>query len=367
MVENIYLPDDPDLDIKAFENMLELNYLQNSYKLFWFYGILEEIKRGNDFIPFRKIVIWMIAKSWYMLLKFKLHFGHLDQLTKIVKQILDTSDLSVNSNEDEIIKYFDKSDNELIFEELLSLFYKFVPYRLLSPFYPELRGIKDAEKNFKIVNLSNKNEKAIYKIDEYNKYLTINKKWFRYIFYNQTIIEGWLFYKLVFFLQNRNPSTPSIIFKLSPPKLRNLSNAQKIWKEFILISPSKNIYNQELLSDDDFSIDHFIPWSFVLHDKIWNLLPVTRSINSQKSDFLPDLNKYLEPFITIQYQLLLNLSKNKKSNNKPFDDYLDILPDFKFDYNYLMKKETDFKLSLRNTIQPLHTLANNQGFLIWNR
>jgi HNH endonuclease len=40
--------------------------------------------------------------------------------------------------------------------------------------------------------------------------------------------------------------------------------------------------------DDAFSIDHFLPWSFVAHDLLWNLTPVFGTTNSKKGDALPN-------------------------------------------------------------------------------
>ena len=48
-----------------------------------------------------------------------------------------------------------------------------------------------------------------------------------------------------------------------------------------------------------YSLDHFLPWKFVLHDQLWNPIPVSRSANSSKSDSLPSL-RYLEPFVETQ-------------------------------------------------------------------
>lgn len=59
----------------------------------------------------------------------------------------------------------------------------------------------------------------------------------------------------------------------SPQLLR----ARRFWKSvrevFILRGIStffQDIYKAERL-DADFSIDHFLPWSFVAHDQLWNL------------------------------------------------------------------------------------------------
>ncbi|MBK5968358.1 MULTISPECIES: HNH endonuclease domain-containing protein [Thiorhodovibrio] len=48
---------------------------------------------------------------------------------------------------------------------------------------------------------------------------------------------------------------------------------------------------------------HHLPWSFVVHDQLWNLIPVPPSVNSAKSNRLPAAD-YLEPFTRLQHQAL---------------------------------------------------------------
>ena len=39
---------------------------------------------------------------------------------------------------------------------------------------------------------------------------------------------------------------------------------------------------------DSFTIDHFLPWSFVVHDLLCNLTPGESTTNSSKNDVLPE-------------------------------------------------------------------------------
>ncbi len=50
-----------------------------------------------------------------------------------------------------------------------------------------------------------------------------------------------------------------------------------------------DFYTGEELSDEDISIDHVIPWSFMYSDDIWNLVITSRSHNSSKSNSIPDV------------------------------------------------------------------------------
>ena len=71
----------------------------------------------------------------------------------------------------------------------------------------------------------------------------------------------------------------------------------------------------------NYDLDHFVPWSFVSHNLLWNLLPADSSINSSKSNNLPLLDEYLRPFAKMQQQAIKAIYP-KNPNNKILEDYL---------------------------------------------
>ncbi|WP_346879576.1 hypothetical protein [Clostridium sp. UBA3061] len=58
----IPLPYDGSVDLNSFAQILE-DKLSSSYKIFWFFGIYEEIIKGNKYISFRKLVCRMIIRE----------------------------------------------------------------------------------------------------------------------------------------------------------------------------------------------------------------------------------------------------------------------------------------------------------------
>jgi len=64
------LPVSSNVDVAAFS---QTRYLMNSYELYWFASILEELKSRNRKISFKRVVTRMITKSWNSHLKNKLH------------------------------------------------------------------------------------------------------------------------------------------------------------------------------------------------------------------------------------------------------------------------------------------------------
>ena len=317
------LPQNNNLPVALFEKMLDPAYLTNSYKLYWFSAVFEEIVKGNTEMTFRSLVAGMISRCWYSLLVYRLNFGMSDMLSDLVHDIYHTYSLKPDMDEGELTDLLVKLKDPDV-EKRITRFYKYVPFRLLSVFLDEdLRGLKDHDKNNKIAELSQTSDRALYMILPEDEKIVIHPEWFNYIYANQTIIRGWLNFKLIHFLQKRNPSVPAIPFKLYPPVKRDLGPAKKFWERVMSLQDVKDIYTGTVLDPGSISIDHFIPWSFVLHDRLWNLVPTTTEMNSRKSDRLPNLDSYLDKYCWLQYNAFSVAMRNNISK-KQLEDYLDI-------------------------------------------
>jgi hypothetical protein len=121
------------------------------------------------------------------------------------------------------------------------------------------------------------------------------------------------------------------------------------------------IYTGKPLLKNQYDLDHFVPWSFVSHNLLWNLIPADSSINSSKSNNLPSLDKYLEPFSNIQQKALKTLYESNP-NNIILEDYL-MIYDSVSDLARL--SENDFCDVFRRTFSPMVQIAENMGFKIW--
>ena len=117
----------------------------------------------------------------------------------------------------------------------------------------------------------------------------------------------------------------------------------------------KDIYSEQQLTDS-FSIDHFLPWSFVAHDLLWNLTPVEPTTNSSKNDALPDLDIYLPRLV----KLHLGAIDAAKKRPKFLEDYIDCFKDTA--ENLLAQGENGLLVMYRRIIIPQAQIAMNQGF-----
>ncbi|AGF57814.1 5-methylcytosine-specific restriction endonuclease McrA [Clostridium saccharoperbutylacetonicum] len=365
------VPYSSEVNYSAFAGVF--NDTSASYKMYWLLAILKEVasnKKEVDCdkkeIEFRTLISRMVVKSWYPILKCKLSFGLCDSLAKVVNYISDTYNFGSNYNDDKLFKFIYESEDNKLNKMLKDLTYN-VPYRFLAPFFKgKLKGRK-VEKQ--IEELSRQDNECVYEIYQNEKNencIRIRDNWFNYLKYNRKIIEGWAYYELTCFLQKRNPNVPGIAMKLEAPKERKLGEQRKIWKTIIDQKHIKDLYTGLDFSENNYdeygelSIDHFIPWSFVLHDQMWNLIPTFKNINSKKSDNLLHYDTYIDRFCEMQYEAFCFVVDEDRKNQ--LDEYgqvlkVDNLKKFRHE-----NREEEFVKRMKQEIGPVYGVAVNQGF-----
>lgn len=363
------VPYSREVDYITFSRVLKDDRVVASYKMYWLLAILDEVQEGNIEIEFRKLITRMIAYAWYPISKFRLYFGAWDNLGKVVNYISDTYNLKPNINKSELIDFIYNSNDKELNKMIKNLTYN-VPHKFLSPFYD---GIAKEPPLKTVMILSKEHKRWIYEIyrnsDEENC-IRIREGWDDYLKYNYKIIQGWVYYKLVCFLQKRNPNVPGIAMKLEAPQNRNLTTQTKIWTSIIERKNIIDLYTGLPFTQENYkehgnlSMDHFIPWSFVLHDQMWNLVPTFKNINSQKSDNLFIYEDYIEGLAQLQYDAFcFVVDENKKDEIEEYRGILRV-PDavaFKGKGSY----EEFFKRYKDGTC-PIYNIAANQGFKVVN-
>ena len=174
-----------------------LDNMTTSYKLFFIKSIIDEIKNNNYEIEFKIIVARMIENSWYMINEYDLNFGKMDRLNFLINNLFTIDELKDKYTKDSLFKYILKRiDNETV-----DYLMKYVVYRVIRPtFENDLINIKkDAEQQKKIMELSENSSLSIYRVDNKNKKIIINQKWFEYIKNNEKDIDQWIWYNILEF------------------------------------------------------------------------------------------------------------------------------------------------------------------------
>ncbi len=379
-----WLPENEGLNVAAFSRLFDKT--TTSYKYVFFLSLLDILRRRNfdaeSPISFRELLIEILVNAWYPHTYFKLSFGTQDKIA------IKLDSLALNLDK----PAFDESEKELLREELSKRnldslligkdsLMRYVPFRLITPFLSQqLKAYKsqnrDAVRNDHIENeiimlLAEQHfdtAKPLYKLDGDSpnscKSIYLSPEWTSYIRMNYSIVRGWVAWEWLQYMQSRNPSTPAISNKLFPQIRRGaLTSQTKYWQAVLEHTDEIScIYsNRPLRADSKLSLDHYLPWSFVAHDQIWNLIPTFGDVNSSKSKIIPS-SVYFDSFVRVHH-LGLIVWKEKMSKDRTWNKFID---SYISDLRLNTKDDlTDFeKLSkaYSSTIQPLMSLATSLGF-----
>lgn len=359
------LPENDGLEISKLSSVF--SDTTNSYKFYWFLSILDSLQENNEaIISLNDIVIRMVANVWYPLDYFKLSFGKLDSFKKIAEFLTSkiTIDNSINSSSlfNQINSKLNFDDNYLLSQKTLELL-RWVPFRFLRPYFSkETKGLPDHQVNSKITELANNNfknnpQKVIYRF--VGDCIELNAVWIDYFQKHQGILRGFIYWHLIKFLQKNNPNVIGLSEKLNKPTQRNLKQANLFWKEYLKETPQVNcIYSGQEITLQNLSLDHFLPWSFVAHDQLWNIIPTPKNVNSAKSDWLPSIELYINDYVYTQFKVYEFYFKKDKS--KIMEDYR-ILFSQSSEFDKLIAFD-DFKENLKKHILPQIHTARNMGF-----
>jgi HNH endonuclease len=358
------LPPSEKLDISTFSRLLDDK--TNSYKFLFLLSILDILSsrffKADSPIALKELAVEMLVNAWYPHSVFHLSFGLQDLVTNNLGRLelkLGKSFLEIAEGNKAILRNAIKG--EAVDTELT----RYVPFRLIRPFFKELSGLQDHKVNGQVKLISEQvfeTRKPLYKFDQNATSIIIHPEWALYIRDNYKIIQGWILWEWLKYMQKNNPNTPAIVNKIFPPVEReSLQSQTSYWKTVVeKCSDFRCVYSGQVLTLDDLSLDHYLPWSFVAHNQLWNLIPVPKSINSSKSDKIPS-NAYLEEFIKAQHlglTLYHSCSSAKKWNNyiEPY------IVDLGFSSGNDLLDFDKLRKQYRQKIEPLIALAVSQGF-----
>ncbi len=337
----------------------------SSYKYLFFLSlleVLEEERFTSRVLRLDRILLQMLVRAYYPHAYFRLSFGANDRIAQELDRL--GRHLSINNRTGasaearlrSAIASCDYTDNSLL---------ALVPYRLIAPFFAqELRGKRDAERNRMILHLAESRFESVrpfYCFTGDCRSIILHHEWMLYFHENLKLVKSFISWNWLTYMQRRNPAVPNIQLKLFPPHSRGTLTVQTEFYRTVLQQQTFHcIYSGQRLSAEDFSLDHFLPWSFVAHDQLWNLIPVSQSINASKSDNLPSLARYFTQFVRMQHQALLLYRGNPgkipwRRIAEPYVADLRLTSEDILDPGKLAA-------GLRTMIEPLHALASSQGF-----
>ncbi len=266
---------------------------RNTYKFGLIKSILDNLfnaeeQAGEFFLSYYNLFSRFAENYWNLVVKY-----HLKQMRKDGKS--EYSKLEV------IFRNAVNEDN--IIEQL-----EFGTISEKTKTYIIERVLKECKKNV-VGALYNDFEGLVYSFDLKGSGIYIGYKAYDFMLKHKYEIEKLNYYSWAKFLESINDDSvlPRVIDKLelSTPRRKDLSVYREILrKEF---EEDTCFYCGKKLGKS-VHVDHFIPWSFVKDDKLWNFVLACPRCNEQKNNKLPS-KKYLE-IIKKRNNQLLNLVKN---------------------------------------------------------
>ena len=349
---------------RLFDNMSEC------YKLFWFQAIVEKVYSGETHLSYDDLINRMIADAWYMVTEYKLNLGPADNLEDLVHYAQKLFGLKSSEKKSTIITAAETSLDREFLRRKQILTYN-VPYRLQAPFMHDLKGKSWDGPKSDLSRRINEYAGLLYYFDSISglqSTILVDDNWSQYITSNYEILMGWIQFNLIQYLQRRNPSVPGIPNKISPPQERKLERVKSFWKTVIGVTPLHDVYGDVLLDPSSISIDHFIPWSYVAHDELWNLHPTTKSINSSKSNNLPDWDMYFPRLCQSEYkayQAIWQYEPVHQAFDRCAKEHINSTDVMHRLYRAGLN-EQEFSSVLEEIIQPVYNAAVNLGFSRWS-
>lgn len=331
-----------------------------TYKFYWLLGILDLfVKQRKTRMNVWEIMISMVANAWYPVNYFRLSFGKSESLYDAILALQRENNIPINIGMKDLTILLQTLTQRPEIRKQLNFLQMNVPFRFLRPWI-------DTSDDREMVKRSQTFENGcLYKLEKENGILWVelNPVWLTYLQENYDILSSFAYWGLTNFLQVRNPNVPNIPSKLIKKEERNSLSAQrKFWNTAMNCGLEvRCLYTDNLLKEREYDLDHFIPWSFVSHDLLWNLMPADSSINSSKSNKLPDLNLYL-PKLAETHQAALRINLEKGRQDKLLEDYLSLghTPQ-----DIAMMDREHLLDCFFQTFTPMNQIALNMGFESW--
>ena len=370
------------LDIEGFSLMMKNP--SYCYKFYWLEAIVQLISEGRTFATYDDIINEMIANAWFPVLEYHVHLSGIfgdaqikDNLERAVVKLHSLSDLLNNASKVEIKNQIAVYDKELHAEKMELT--KNVPIKALSGFAnkgdEKISLDSSAKRMMAYYNkLNEMYTKLPYVFGEESglkRNISFNADWVQMIQDNTVSILGWIQYEKTKWLQNNNPEIPGLVYKLSSndEKVRKLDNVRKLWEGILDTKVVIDVFKDEPIEKGKYDIDHFIPWSFVMNDELWNLMPMDSSLNSSKSNKLPKWNPFFNRFAGNQYLMYTMIhSEDTYQIRKLYEAcYRDNLHSIWANQELYRKgnSKDEFYNILEKNMMPVYESARRQGYEVW--
>lgn len=266
--------------IQEWLDVIENMNNDNTYKLAWGRAILETLNEkevdSEIEIHFDELSPKIIKYYWNQIYFFNLTQGPVKKpiIEQIVHEMIETYQKETN---DKIPVWYEKAEsyfsNDIYYKKLIS----------------KISTVLSENVSWRFMHV-NGEDVSLYKLDNKNRIIRFSKQEALDLKNHVFVLSQLLNYRWAQLLElfNTAPRISSKVKGLSSNKIRrnNLTKYKKLLLKMYKGNPV-DFYSGKVLQENDISVDHVIPWSFMYSDDIWNLVLTSRSENSIKSNSVP--------------------------------------------------------------------------------
>lgn len=351
-----------------------------SYKFLLLKIILQLVEKQGDAaeiaISFKDIRREMLILSWFPIRHFRLRFGTNDMIDDVLKDLTDGREpvLIVSkafTKAKQVRQSFERVAGDIEALNRVRNLTQHPLYVMIRPWFKkEIREIGNSKSYTLITKLSNDRfadteNPPLYRIDAQQQRIVVHHRWRTYFEDNHQIINGWLDSQWLRYLDNCNPNVPSLSDKLwELPDRQPLNRQRKYWRYYMEGNELRCLYSDQILKNRSYHLDHFLPWTWVGHDQMWNLAPAKSCINSSKSNMLPN-TEHINALADMHLKFLT--FTNKKLTESVWQRWVDdYVVGLSTDFAGLLKKDNLIN-AYDSTVKAQLALARLQGFEDWNQ
>jgi len=279
------LPKHKDVDVERLAAIFDRT--NQCYKFLFFQSLLHRSINSREIILV-DILADMIEAAWWPAKYYRLTIAVGSKNHKMLT-LLETNQGPQKQNAIGVRQWATELAAEKLTDEIQDGVIRWVRARLLRPWITA-QEIPETKIDVYVARLT-KSEADARNLPYFfkdNRTIEVRKPWAEYFAVNLPIITDWINFAWLSWVQTRNQNVSVTIDKLRPPPDRTSLQRQTAFLNIALSErPHLCIFTGDELKLNDAALDHFLPRSFVSHDRIWNLVPIAQKTNSSKGARLP--------------------------------------------------------------------------------
>lgn len=191
-----------------------------------------------------------------------------------------------------------------------------IPYESLKPemMIDISHQVKVKCKKYVVGALYEDTKRLFYSFSKKEEWIQFNPIMYEFVCKHKVVIEKLNYYEWAKFLErvNEEKDTVRLLDKIDESAKRNNLSYYRdlLYNEF---ESTTCFYCGKTLKQDKIDVDHFIPWSFIKDDMLWNLVLSCPHCNRQKNDRLPD-KVFLYNLVERNHHIIIESQRSEMKN-----------------------------------------------------